>query len=122
MFHNIVDHAGLMLLLLLCLIESRFKERLLGQILTLLLRFLSHAQEMMDATVVRLTTPSNGCIPMRSLMKPALSTELEDMTMVPNAQLKSNVRTAHQLKAAGTWTTIRSITPTNTERSVVNKL
>jgi len=60
MSHNIADHAGLMPLPQPCLIESRLPERLNGLISTSPLKFSSHAQEMMDATVERPITPSSG--------------------------------------------------------------
>jgi len=85
------------------------------------LRFLSPAPVMMVAMVVRLTTLSNGCTPMRHLMKLAPSTELVDTIMAPNAPSKSSVRTAPHPKAAGTKTTTRSITPMSLVRSVVSK-
>jgi hypothetical protein len=82
---NIVDHAGLMHQHLHCLIELRLQEKLLGQILTSLHKFSFLALKMMDATEEKLSTPSNGCPKMISLMKLAQSTEQEVTIMDKNA-------------------------------------
>ena len=83
--HNIVDHAGLMRQHLHCLIELRLQEKLLGQTLTSLHKFSFLALKMMDATEEKLSTPSNGCPKMISLMKLAQSTEQEVTIMDKNA-------------------------------------
>ena len=110
-----------MLPLQLCLIESRLPERQDGQISTLLHKFSSLALVTMVAMVVKHTTLLSGCTQTRLLMRPAQSIELVDTIMVLNALNKLSVRTAHQLKAAGTKTTTRSTTPMSMVRSVVKK-
>ena len=94
-----MDHAGLMLLLPLFQTESRLLEKQDGQISTLLLRFSSPAVKMMVAMVVKLITLMNGFSRITLPMKPAQSTEQEDMTMVQNAQALLNVRTVTILRA-----------------------
>jgi hypothetical protein len=63
-------------------IESRSQERLPGQTSTSPLKCSFLAVVMTDATVVRLTMPSSGCTATKSLMRLALSTELEVTIMV----------------------------------------
>ena len=99
-FLNIVDHAGLMHQHLLCLIESRLQEKLLGLILILLHKFWFLALKMMDATVEKLSMPSNGWIKMTSLMKHAQFTEPEVMIMGRNVQLWQFAKTACQMSHA----------------------
>ena len=87
MYLNTVDRAGLMQLRLPFLIGSRSLERVLGQILILLLKSSSPVLEMMVAMVARLIMPSSGCTPTRSLMKLVPSIVLEVTTMVKLALL-----------------------------------
>jgi hypothetical protein len=80
-----------MQLLQLFQIESRSKERLNGQISTLLHKMLSLAlksvkemTKIMVVTVVKLSTLSNSWPKMRYLMRLAQFTEPEDVIMVLN--------------------------------------
>jgi hypothetical protein len=110
-FPNIVDHAGLMLQPLPCLIVSRLPVKLHGLISTSPLKFLSLAQVMTVATVVKLTMLLSGCMTMKLLMRPAQSIVPVDTTTELNAHNNSCVRTVVMMVAAGLKITTRFTKP-----------
>ena len=94
MFHNIVDHVGLMHQHQHCLIELKLQEKLLGLISISHHKYLFHVKKMIkDVMVENQLEHMSGCTLMRLLMKLVQFILLEVMTMA---------MIAHQLLCAET--------------------